>query len=868
MARLLSAFAGAFNRSAAIYPLQGHGAHRENQGTCRQIVEIMRRLQPQTRWKAVRLSLSSLFCINRRSPLRRTMGSCLNAGKIIGAPWLRDMRERLTVPVRPHAKAACLLAVMLPITQASAADPGAPGVPDMSHTDVINRIVGCFSAGEEAVLLREGVECTAYGDGVKHLLKKSPEMPFKVDPKKLCPESNEDVRDWRHLPGNGIKRIVKSVPASANPRGIRIIGAVFCDTLDLSGLDLSYSLVIDKSLFLNGFEARNFHTRGDLSFEKSLALDTVMIARSRIEGTVFGSDGFIQELRVLDSKVEGSLLFRRSTIPGPAIFDTVAVSGELSVRDTLLSYLRVQFSTVGGVFDLTGSQARCAYLIMKSQIGDLVAVGTGFGTSTKAEAADQRATPRYLFDWRPQSGTAFSPAGVNSSAPWYKGEENRDCKYWSIAFPTTFRVSDTHVRSSLCLRSFHWLLPQKVGRTESTESKEEQPGNVAARVWRFLQSMLSPFQSMFSRGDGPLQDTSNKERPESILTFNDVDVGATSFVDLAPAEIAYTRGAAAPDEPRHKFEAIGLKTHSFIFNFDAGAPVRGMSVGGLAFEQAYSAHPKAAAEYCAYDPDYYKPPLGDARSRGVNVSDMRLPQVSEIMSWLENNCLQTTQPLSAFIDLAKKTGDGTAATALQIQRENEELRLQARRTFGLRFFSIQKSSTCPDVPWANAEERTSKAFFWTVLDFVRDVVAVLFGGILWLLADHGYHPQKVGWFVLGVLVVALAYFWLWVRVVGFRPAKKSLISPISWAFLFDRLLPAYRIREDHYDVAAYYKWTFGKDADPNTIRYMTYLGYRIPLVKADEADKRRVEARLENLKWGGIVLSIFLVAAINALFKG
>jgi hypothetical protein len=745
------------------------------------------------------------------------------------------MRGRLYTRIRAHAKAALIVAATLQLTSTAAIsdDHDALGGPDSANSEVIERIIGCSSVGTEAVLLREGVECKDYRQGEKFLDKASPEMPLGVDADRLCSELT-DLKDWRRLPGNAIKRIVRSTNHRPDPRGIRILGAIFCEAVDLSGLDLSYALVMDRSVFLKGFEARNLHMRGDLSFDGSLALDAVTIMRSRIEGTVFGSDAYIKALQVLDSEIQGSLLFRRSMIAEPAIFDTVAVSGELSVRETSLSYLRLQFSKVGGVLDLTGAQARCAYRIMKSEIGDLIAVETGFGTSAKQQPGDPRTTPKDLFDWRLRPNSEYPLAEASSGPRWLHVENEppaqdkrpadnkRECKYWSVAFPATFLLSDTRVKSSLCLRSFHWLLPKKNGRREST------------------------------------------------LTFNNLTVDATSFIDLALPKIIATQNATTFDKPIRKFEAVGLKTNSFIFNFDEGARVD-RSVGGLVFDHAYSTRASGVAGYCAYDPNYYSLRSGSAGPAPVNMSEMRVPKVDEITDWLHDNCLQTSQPLSAFIDLAKKTGDVTAATELQIKKEDQELGLRIVRLYGIRIFGAQPSSNCGDATpsnYAALAAASPDGLFWKVLGSARDTVAVAFGGLMRVFADYGYRPQKVLWIALAVLVLALAYLRLWARVVGFRPVKKSSIRPIGWAFLFDRMLPAYHIREDHYNVEAYYKLAFRTSVDPQFIRYMNYLVWKIPLVKADDLDKRRVESCLEVLKWVGIGLSIFLAAAINALFKG
>jgi hypothetical protein len=142
-----------------------------------------------------------------------------------------------------------------------------------------------------------------------------------------------------------------------------------------------------------------------------------------------------------------------------------------------------------------------------------------------------------------------------------------------------------------------------------------------------------------------------------------------------------------------------------------------------------------------------------------------------------------------------------------------------------------------------------------------------------VVADHGYRPEKVGWFVVGTLIGSMAYFWLWARVVGFMPAKRHTIRPIGLAFLFDRLLPAFRIREEHYDIASFYRrtgksrWASSHELENPDIATLKYLWFRIHVIKAGEKDAQRAEACLDFIKAVGLVLVIFLVAAINALVR-
>jgi hypothetical protein len=652
----------------------------------------------------------------------------------------------------------------------------------------IDRIVECLNDGREAVLLSDGVECKKYGEGDKFLKEKDPGMPLKLDAAKVCDGIAD--KDLRKLSSTAIKKIAARRKAPYDSLGIRIFGAIFCEQLDLVGLNLEFSLVIDRSFFRGGLEARNFRTRGDLSFDRSAAYGTVRVARSRVDGTIWGSDAYIKKLLILDSEVHGSLIFRRTELPEPAVFDTIALSGELSVRGSTLSYFFLQFSKVGGVLDLTGSRARCAYLIRTSEIGDLVAVDAGFG----------RSEPGNLFDW-PRTVDRFGNASQASK-----------CEFGKIALPGAFRVSDTRVRSSLCFRSFYWLAPRSGGQ------------------------------------------------PESFVTFTDLNVGATSFIDLASPVIG---GVAQKREGKHNFEAIGLATHSFIFNFGTRDQLDEMSVSGLGFEQVY-----AAEVQCAYDPNYYEPPVGGNQStRLENVSDprskLRLPRVNEVMSWLGSNCLQTTQPFAAFVDAAQKSGNDTDAKQFRIARANKELWLRINRAFG-----TGATSSCSGAFQAKVGEDPSMTDrISKFVTFLNDVLAIGFGIILWAVAQHGYRPEQAGFFVIGALMCAAIYLWLWIRVVGFMPANKDTVRPIGAMFLFDRLLPAYLMREEHSAIESFYVRPKKGGSGRSDATIMKYLWFRIPVVRAGTDDVHRAERCFDVIKAVGFVLIIFLVAAINALFS-
>jgi hypothetical protein len=169
-------------------------------------------------------------------------------------------------------------------------------------------------------------------------------MPMGVDASKAC----VDKTDKRILSSHIIKTIAGDSTKKIDPTGLRIIGAIFCDNLNLIGLNLPYSLVLDRSIFVRGIEARNFQISGDFSLDGTLIFGELLLPRAHIGGTIFASKAFIQKTEILDTDIQGSVLFRSSLFLEPAIFDTARISGELSLQQAAFPYFLLQFSTVGG----------------------------------------------------------------------------------------------------------------------------------------------------------------------------------------------------------------------------------------------------------------------------------------------------------------------------------------------------------------------------------------------------------------------------------------------------------------------------------------------------------------------------------------
>jgi hypothetical protein len=672
---------------------------------------------------------------------------------------------------------------------------------------VVEQILTCLEAGQEAVLFQsKPAQCAAFGNGVKLL---PPGAPTNVNIASAC----NDPDDLRRLPGNVVKLLAKQ-SSRIDPIGIRVIGAIFCQNLDLMGLDLPYSLVLDKSVFADGILARSFRTHGDLSFDNSLIFGELFLARAHVDGTIFASGSLIQKMRLLDSEVHGSTLLRDSLILELAAFDTVLLSGELSIRNSFFPYLLVQFSKIGGVLDLTGSQARCSYKIRKSEIGDIVAVDAGFGTVEKP--TQQTGNGKLTYNWKnPGPGTSALLLAAANGPSASRLALGQICDRSSISYsPGSFLISDTRIKSSLCLRSFHWL--------QGTQA------------------------------------------PISYVTLGDVNVGTAASIDLAQSGVQ----PGATTEKNHKLEIMGFETGSLFLNFNVASKVQpyGLSLSGLKFEHVY-----ASEVACDYDPNFSDtdtkkavPIRAGVRNLGNDAdpgANSRLPQVHEVMDWLSENSLATTQPFAAFVDVFQKHGEDNDAKALRIAKADAELCLKAQRIFG-RFVhwvcGNRKESA------AGSQRNDKGSWGLRAIGWGNDFVSVVFGAILWLIADNGYHPEKVGWFVVISIGVFFAYFWSALRTIGLLPKEKTIILPIGIVFLFDRLLPAYQIREDHYNIAKFFKFV-PKTGGPYDIKTMRYFGRDFSVIAADEAERLQIERSLDVLKIVGLVLAVFLVAAINAI---
>jgi hypothetical protein len=753
--------------------------------------------------------------------------------------------------------------------------------PDFIRVDresaLVPAIGTCLGQNKEAVLLADHVQCTPYRAGTSHLAKEAPNAPFDVSLARDCPAappSGHEAQQGnaqtpfnaRRLPADALDQIIKDFASTIGAHGIRILGALFCERLNLVGLDLPYSLILDRSVFKEGIEIRNFRTKGDFSVDGSLVFNQLKIVRSYFEGSVFGDRSFIKGLAVIDTTVAGSAFFRESVLFHLAHFEGARIARVLSIRASALSFFLTQFSSVGGLLELSHSEARCAYYINKSEIGFFVANRVGFGTI--APLSNQGDAAEAIYSWkRAFSITDAVKRTLTSEEVRKVVGDAEPCESESIKYRAEFFLFDSKVHSSLCINEFQWLSP----RAADLSAKEKF-------------SAPSEGSKLYLR---------------TIVALDGNTIGNNLIVNLWSDKRTIHDEVSAD---LHKFEAIGLKTAGFVFNFDDNKRHYFTALDGLEFERIYSA--QAACEYAGSEP---APAGGPSDGTPSIISELKaqldIPTVDEVLKWLELNKLGSTQPYTAFANAFERAG--ADSTQIKVARSNREVCERAAHWLLLPIIRpfcrgvAERHEGGPDQPPRPGTETSiagpaPQLSGWSQLgaalsaipDLLSDLAQLLFRGALYFLADHGYRPGKVIWWVTITLIVFWAMFLLWLRVVAFSPTTKTppdqppsnqqaptpdtvKLRPIGLLFLLDRLLPSYKISSANYDIGSYYKRipiseVANRTPPPRFVRRALFFHFPVEPV-VDEAEIARVNRLLLILRLLGVVFTVFLAAAIGAL---
>ena len=713
-------------------------------------------------------------------------------------------------------------------------------------------ILACLASGREIVITSKS-SCEPYGTG-SSFAKNMPTGARDGTWRESCQRKD----DPRNLPVDIVKRIIAQKSAVIAPTGIRIIGAVFCDGLDLVGVDLPYSLVFDRSIVNGELDARNLRVKGDLSFENAIILNKLLLNRAHVEGSVYGRWSFIEQLLVSDTQIDGTWWQSESVIFSDGRFHRTSFSGDLRLDGSAFTRLWILSSTLGGTLSLNNTEARCAYHLNSSSMSYLTASAAGFG---RMQTAWPDGEPAVDYPWwdrassiteRPYTRQLLESAAVKGIVDLARRDATtsrtadpnllRGCEATSHSSFLEFYLFDSTVRSAACVASFVWLAPKN-----------------------------------------PLPDDTH---PVSILALNGTKVGGNLILDLWLGEPVTNKLSPGSDDynrvaSKHKFEAIGVSAGALIHNFKDNEEPYFTYIDGLNFDRIHDASPACA---------------GDS---GVQLaSQVELPTVGEVMRWLNKNAALSSQPFAAFAAAFERAGE--SATDLRVQRQTYDLCEKTARWLSF-VARLCPRLQLPDEPQviasrdivdagqsgtaASVAASHDRGAFQAILGFFSaagELVTIAFNWGLFALADHGLRPGKVVWWVLIALAAFAALFWFGLGVIGFEPKRKDgdvpvgptpEIWPLSLLFLFDRLIPIYQIREEHYSINRFYRRATRNEVKTASVHRggppypMPCFGLKFLVWPAADTNRRRIESWLVALRIIGVIFTVFLLAAINTLAR-
>jgi hypothetical protein len=727
------------------------------------------------------------------------------------------------------------------------------GSPDL-YQEKLERIVDCLGQGKE-IVMAPTLECVERGEGNKKA-EHDGKMPLGHDLEEACKDKN----DPRRLPGDIVKRVSRS--GRVEPSGIRIIGALFCEEIDIVGVDLPYSLVLDRAAVNGAINARNAQIKGDLSFEYAVILGSVRLHQATVDGSVYGGASFMRRLRINGARIEGSWRQRNSIVFLDALIVRAKVAGDFDFRESAFSRLLVQSSQITGTLKLDDSEARCSYHISASALGYLTAANAGFGVFRRVAAKE--GTADYAWWRRALSRTTSSNSYKREILDSPSVKRLADLEMARIEARAKFDAE----HRQLLPQEADWMIPgckqdEAPAGSEKTEGLEAFPGSPFLEFYVFETTVQSAMCIKSLTWPLPVHDVADGAHPVTILALNGSQVLGDLIIDLwgdndsRVSEMRATHQDYKKVSNKHKFEAVGLSAGAVIYNFSDNEKPYITYLDGLKFDRVHKANPDCKSDSIA-----------------KLTSQVELPSVEDVVNWLNKNESSSSQPFNAFVEAFDKAGGST--TKLRVARKSADL----CRRIAAWLPGVNIGFACASGYRSDADGSAlapTQAAATSALAGTADLIATGFDSLLWAVADHGYRPGKV----VGPILTVLACFWLWfwfvLRIVGFDPkgyeegpaGAKRPPWPIGFLFLFDRLIPQYKIRDEHYAIGRYYrratraerKAEQAGEAPP----MLSYFGVRIPVRPLDEDGKRLAEKWLVVLRILGFGLAIFVIAAIGAL---
>jgi hypothetical protein len=730
----------------------------------------------------------------------------------------------------------------------------------------LQRIANCLTVGLEAVLTPEnhGVACVAPNKGGEYLDSTGKDgseqpkypNPHKIDARAACAETQRASNpDKRLLPSSLIKELTQLAKDRIDPRGIRIIGGIYCDGLDLNGVNLSYSLILDRSIFNKDVEMKNARVNGDLSVDNAISYKSLVISRTTISGSLWGQVAFFKRLEIENSSIGGSVRLNGTIVASSLTIDNASIGGDLDVSASFFSNLEILRNSIKRVLDLGQSQARCSFDIRDNEIGNVLAIQLGFGeveqvandagdavVETDPESADPRAAVKhehFRFKRVTDDANFGRPLTTFPKDPYDRYTEPasgtgaiirglKQCVSPRSIRQGAFVLVDNHIKSTLCIRSFNW----------PTDS-----------------------QGHTLKGN---------------IYLNGADIGGATWLNLTRLKKAGVvnesqKPEVATNGRTPELNIFNVTTGTLVLNFDLAAEDIALKVNGLHFKHIYASQEmcESALSLRAGKPRAQHSSAGQPPTFPPT---LELPTAEQVATWInKNKFARTQQPFAEFVNVFENAGNSEVATDLRIRASN--FALLASTCSLLPPLVWRKIGWCSGEGDANRnndygqiEVSSAHAAPWyqQVIRWMEKTLVTLFHFILGVLADYGYRPERIVWWVIGTVAFAWLFFRYVLKIVAFSvEGDPEKIRPVGLVFLFDRLLPAYRIREENYKIHHFFSISDKKD--DHAEKKVDCISRKFAITESATKAGEWAELSLDILKFVGFVFAIFVVAAISKL---
>ena len=268
---------------------------------------------------------------------------------------------------------------------------------------------------------------------------------------------------------------------------------------------------------------------------------------------------------------------------------------------------------------------------------------------------------------------------------------------------------------------------------------------------------------------------------------------------------------------------FNVKTGTLVLNFDVTAQNVSITVNGLHFERIYDFKADCESALSARLSGSVRTRAGAQASKEIPFPPQRqLPKTEQIIDWINKNKFAgTQQPFAEFVAVFERAGDLDGAKIVKSGRPMPSLSCHFVNSSGfLGFARVRLIYT--EVDAARSEQQNSSSSIWSTIEkpllWCEKLAVAGLDFILFILADYGYKPERMGWFVAITVFGSIFMFPYWLEIVGYTvEGNRDKVIPIGVLFIFDRMLPTYRIREDNYKIERYYVVPKAKDDGPKTI---------------------------------------------------